>query len=199
MGGGSQILGVIGPKWKSQWKVEELAEGKSAAEFGHPDLGGLSKRALRSYAKRSASTSDHVVSLRISRVFRKNRFADEYNYDRKPEYDGEDGEDDYEDGIGDPDQYDREPTEKENPGGKSHRPWEDSMFTRTHEIIHNSPVQIFSTVIPAASDICFVRGLSLVPGGASHTVKNMEGSMAQSSGHQAKLLEEEWVQKKQQC
>ncbi|KAJ7722374.1 hypothetical protein B0H16DRAFT_1473362 [Mycena metata] len=42
--GGSQNLGLIGPKWKSQWKVEELAKGKSAAELGHPDLGGLSKR-----------------------------------------------------------------------------------------------------------------------------------------------------------
>ncbi|KAJ7742241.1 hypothetical protein B0H16DRAFT_1693805 [Mycena metata] len=42
--GGSQNLGVIGRKWKSQWKVEELAKGKSAAELGHPDLGGLSKR-----------------------------------------------------------------------------------------------------------------------------------------------------------
>ncbi|KAJ7750820.1 hypothetical protein B0H16DRAFT_1460531 [Mycena metata] len=45
--GGSQDLGDIGPKWKSQWKVEELAKGKSAAELGHPDLGGLSKRQLQ--------------------------------------------------------------------------------------------------------------------------------------------------------
>ncbi|KAJ7764771.1 hypothetical protein B0H16DRAFT_1454597 [Mycena metata] len=63
--GGSQNMGVIGSKWKSQWRVEELAKGKSAAELGHPDLGGLLKRnascihenkALEDWAESSADS-----------------------------------------------------------------------------------------------------------------------------------------------
>ncbi|KAJ7731783.1 hypothetical protein B0H16DRAFT_1468959 [Mycena metata] len=66
--GGNQNLGLIGPKWKSQWRVEELAKAKSAAELGHPDLGGLSKRKRVALGSRSIRANNSPNFGRKRRV-----------------------------------------------------------------------------------------------------------------------------------